>query len=83
MTRPKINKRKAEHGTSHLAETVKRLEKRISLLESKLNWPEIIPMDEEARAIFKQGQADIKAGRMTPAFSSVEEMKEYFKAKHR
>jgi hypothetical protein len=45
------------------------------------NWPEIIPLDDEARKIYERGMAELKAGHVTPAFSSVEEMDAYFRKK--
>src|SRR5437763_10488252 len=69
----------AEQGTAHLAKTVKRLEKRVADLERQVNWPEIIPMDNEAREIYERGMAEVKAGHMTPAFRNMAEFKAWNK----
>jgi exonuclease VII small subunit len=83
MKKPKNNKSRTERGTVHLAETVKRLEKRVAALERARkrdeNWPEIIPMDDEAREIFERGMEDVRAGRLTPAFKSMAELKAWNK----
>jgi hypothetical protein len=75
------NKRRAEQGTAHWAKKFERLEKRVAALERdrkrRENWPEIIPLDDETREIFERGMEDVRAGRMTPAFSSSAEFEEY------
>jgi hypothetical protein len=85
MPKSQKNNNMPERGTSHLVETVKRLEKRVAALEHARkhdgSWPEIIPLDNQARIIYEHGIADSKAGRMTPTFSSVEEMDAYFKSR--
>jgi predicted nucleic acid-binding protein len=82
MGKPKKSKAIGERGTSHLAETVKRLEKRVAALERarkrEETWPEIIPLDDEAREIYGRGMAELRAGHVTPVFSSIEEMHAYF-----
>jgi hypothetical protein len=73
------NKRRAEQGTAHWAKKFERLEKRVAALERdrkrRQTWPEIISMDDEAREIFERGMADVRAGRLTPAFNSMAEFK--------
>jgi hypothetical protein len=85
MPKSQKNNNMPERGTSHLVETVKRLEKRVATLEHARkrdgSWPEIIPLDAVTRAIYKRGMVDMTAGWMTPTFSSVEEMDAYFKSR--
>jgi hypothetical protein len=62
-----------------VAETVKRLEKRVAELERQVNWPEIIPLDDDAREIYERGMEDVRAGRLTPAFRNMAEFKAWNK----
>jgi len=78
MRKPKINKKTmGERGTPHLAETVKRLEKRVAELERQVNWPQVIPLDGEAREIYEAGLVQLRAGHVTPSFKSMAEFKEW------
>jgi len=78
MRKPKKNRKSiGERGTPHLAETVKRLEKRVAELERKAHWPEVIPLDDEAREIYEAGLVQLRAGHVTPSFKSMAEFKEW------
>ena len=55
------------------------MEKRVTELERQVNWPEVIPLDDEAREIFERGMAEIRAGKVTPAFKNMAEFKAWNK----
>jgi len=66
MKTPRKNKRIGERGTAHLAETVKKLEKRVVALERSDEEREYRD-DPEISQIIRESREDYKAGRSRPA----------------